>query len=126
MSLYVFVRLAMVFPAVAIEDFKASFWEQFNASWRQMDGQFWLFFSGAICVAWPFILLLFFVAAGGMLALAFDYHGWPDLKNMLSYKLLDDGLISFIIAVLDVGLASWLYAWVRQRPSLDSSSGVSA
>lgn len=115
-AIFLFVRATMVFPAVAIGDFRAGLREQFKASWRQMDGQFWLFFSGVICVAWPFILLFFLLALIGMLALTFGYRDWPDLKNMLSYKLLDDGLISFAIFILDVGLASWLYAWVRQVP----------
>jgi hypothetical protein len=126
-SAFLFVRLVMVFPSVAIGDFQAGLREQFSASWRQMDGQFWLFIGGAICVAWPFILLTFLLMLIGLLATASGYAGWLDLRYpLLLYKLLDKGLISFAISVLDVGLASWLYAWVRQEPSPPSSSDASA
>src|SRR5258708_36387252 len=100
-NIFIFVRLPMVFPAVAIGDLQGGLHKQFSASWRQMNGQVWLFIVGAIGVAWPFILLIFLMVLLGLLAPAFGYAGWLDLRHSLPYKLLNDGLISFAIFVLD-------------------------
>lgn len=112
-SVFIFIRSVMVLPATAIGDFRTGLLEQIEASWHQMDGQFWLFIRGGIWVAWPFFLLLFLFLMVVLLAPMTGITGWPDLT--LPYKLLNDGLISFVISVLDVGLASWLYAWVRTK-----------
>src|SRR5258708_18944606 len=38
-NIFIFVRLTMVFPAVAIGDLQGGLHKQFSASWRQMNGQ---------------------------------------------------------------------------------------
>lgn len=114
-AVFIIIRSSMVFPAMAIGDFRDGLIEQIEVSWRQMDGRVWTFISGVICVAWPFILLIVFLALFDAVGFLTGIAHWPHFTNTLPFKLLNDGFIQLIVLVLDVGLASWLYAWVRPK-----------
>jgi hypothetical protein len=108
-GIFVFcTRSALVFPAIAIEVPDSGWQDRLRVSWRQMDGQFWVFVRG---------MLLAFLAL--LLALVFPVVLVVTLANLivgLPRAVVHDimaGLLRPAAIMVFAAIASWMYAWVR-------------
>jgi hypothetical protein len=123
--LIVILHLAMIFPAVATEVPNAHWRIRIANSWKQMKGHSWLLIRAAIVAfsPWVFLYLVLWILFGGLRAS--QHHGDLQYSSRLGLALLI-GSVRIPFVMLGAAVASWLYAWIRQQPSLDSSSGASA
>jgi hypothetical protein len=117
------VHLAMIFPAVATEVPSESWQARVGNSWKQMKGHAWLLVRAGIVAFLPWILLyvVFWILFGGLRAS--QHHGDLQHSWRLGLALLVGGAQIFLV-MLGAALASWLYAWVRQKPGQSVASAV--
>ena len=115
--LVVSVHLAMIFPAVAIEDGSDDWQTRIARSWRQMQGNSWLFIRAAIIAFLPMIVLWVIVAIvmvmfGAMARGMFGpLQSFPPLPRLWVSATL--AAITVLSIALAAALASWTYSWTR-------------
>jgi len=109
------VFCVLIFPAVAIDEPSSGLRDRLGASWRRMDGHFWLFTGLSIATVLAVVLVVIVFAgaltAGDLLVLhdssrksllAFGAQAGPDLANILT-------------AMLGAAVASRFYARFRDQ-----------
>lgn len=119
------VHLAMIFPAVAIEDGTGDWRARIARSWRQMQGNSWLFIRAGIVAFLPVIVLwvivaivmgLFGAMARGIIGPA---QSFPLLPRLWVSATL--AVITVLSIALAAALASWTYAWIRSGGQAQSA-----
>ena len=117
------LRSALLFPAIAIEEQGAGWWTQLVASWRKMDGHFWLFVRALlVSLIWLialFVLYMFAVLIVGLLI--------ASLSSVIEAKTLEvagsvfaaamAGILAPVGVMLPAGIASWLYLEIKAKPA---------
>jgi hypothetical protein len=117
------VHLAMIFPAVAIEDGDDDWQARLAKSWRQMEGNFWLFIRAAIVTFLPMIVLwvivIIVMALFGMMARGIIDESFPVLPRLWLSATL--AVLAVLSIALGAALASWTYAWARASGQAQSA-----
>jgi hypothetical protein len=119
------VHLAMIFPAVAIEDGTDDWQARINRSWRQMQGNSWLFIRAGIVTFLP-VIIFWLVVIIAMLFFGFIARGIMGTAE--PFSLLPRLWFSAVLAVvaifsiaLGAAVASWTYAWTRSNGQAQSA-----
>jgi hypothetical protein len=119
------VHLAMIFPAVAIEDGANDWQARIAKSWRQMQGNAWLLIRAGIVAFLPVIVLWVIVA---IVMVLFGVMARGIVGPVGSFSLLPRLWLSAALAVITVlsialgaALASWTYAWTRSSGQAQSA-----
>jgi hypothetical protein len=111
------IHFAALFPSVAIGERAFSLRDRVKASWKRMDGNFWLFFWADILALLPIILPLILVTLSSLIYFRFEPADlpfmWKDTPAMIARGSFE--LMRFPILMVQAAIASWLYAWVRPR-----------
>jgi len=109
------IKSALIFPAVAIEAPSSNWRDRLQTSWRQMDGNFWLFVRALLLAILPLVLATLIVAvASGVLAIMASVVG---TKIVAVAQVMLAMIIQPAGVMFAAGVASWLYLWVRENPS---------
>jgi hypothetical protein len=106
------VKSAMVFPAVAIAAPSGGWRERLLTSWRQMDGNSWLFVR-AILLAFLLLLPLALLIGLATVAARSVFLSDDVMRTIVTSGLRGAILPAYIM--MAAGVASWLYAWVRDN-----------
>jgi len=109
------IKSALLFPAIAIQEQTGGWQHRLLTSWRQMDGNFWLFFRAILLAMIPLIALLLL------------YLGFLVIVILLIVHLPFGGVITKVFSaaaagaiapagvLVAAGVASWLYGDIRSR-----------
>ena len=114
------IYCAIIFPSVAVEEASLGLKDRVATSWSRMDGNFWLFVRASIIACLPIILteLLIVLSIGliSLLRIPFDLVVWDLIGSIIR------NVLGFPIWMVQVAIASWLYAWMRQAPEVATAT----
>lgn len=125
---FLWLRSALLFPAIAIEEQGAG-WQALRASWQKMDGHFWLFIRALLAaLIWLIALAVLYVVAVAILGLlvaslvpAIGVGDWGTAENL---KVAENvlaaamaGILTPAGIILPAGIASWLYLEIQSKPA---------
>ena len=117
------VHLAMVFPAVAIEDGRDDWQARISKSWSQMEGSSWLFIRAGIIAFLPVIVLwvivIIVMTLFGLMARGITGESFPLLPRLWLSATL--AVIAVLSIALGAALASWTYVWTRTNGQAQSA-----
>jgi hypothetical protein len=114
-----FVKSALVFPAIAIEATSGNWRERIDASWKQMNGNFWLLFRALLVSFLPLVIATLLAVIAGILAgVILAIGGAGTAVGMLVMRVIITAVIQPAGVMLAAGVASWLYLWVRENPAV--------
>jgi hypothetical protein len=119
------VHLAMIFPAVAIEDGEDDWRTRMAKSWNQMQGNAWLFIRAGIVTFLPvfivWVVVFIVMSLFGMMARGI-------VGPVANFSMMSRLWLSAAIAVVTVlsialgaALASWTYTWTRMNGQAQSA-----
>ena len=122
------VKSAMIFPAIAIEAPISGWLERLRISWRQMQGNFWLFVRAGFLAALPILfLLLLIIGAEVLILLALEPLGPIAMVPIGAVAIIAMiGVIQPLGIMLAAAVASWLYLWMQNRPADQAQSAQTA
>lgn len=119
------VHMAMIFPAVAIEDGADDWRVRITRSWRQMQGSCWLLIRAGIVAFLPVIVVW---AGMTIVMVLFGFMARSVIGSADTFSVLPRLWLSAVIAMLAVlsialgaALASWTYAWTRNNDQAQSA-----
>lgn len=101
--------IAMIFPAMAVDEPSASAEKRIDTSFQRMDGHVWLLVRGAFLAFLPFAGLLFLIARITVRAAKAG-----TMAHMLPLLGAVAGLVQVVWILVGAALLSWLFAWVRR------------
>jgi hypothetical protein len=119
------VHLAMIFPAVAIEDGTGDWRVRITKSWHQMQGNAWLFIRAGIVAFLPvfivWVVVFIVMSLFGMMARGIV--GPVAHFSMMSRLWVSAALavVTVLSIALGAALASWTYAWTRMNGQAQSA-----
>jgi hypothetical protein len=114
-SLFFSILFVLVFPAIAVEEQSAGWRDRLSASWRRMDGHFWLFFGLSIVTVLPvFVLVMVTGMAVGILDVV-AFHARPGTAPFDFALLILSNLSEILTAMLGAAVASRFYAHFRDQ-----------
>lgn len=122
-----FIKSALVFPAIAIEAPSRNWRERLDISWKQMDGNFWLFFRALLISFLPLIIAVILASiAGAFLGIILALGGAGMMVGTLAMRIVITAVIQPAGVMLAAGVASWLYLWVRDNAVPQAQSAQTA
>jgi hypothetical protein len=117
------VRLALIFPAVAIEAPSGNWRDRIEASWEQTRGRFWLIAISLIGTIIPFVIAILIPAMlllVVLLAVEMATGGGADtyaglLITVTGFEDMLNDLTKPVSIALVAAVASWIYMWVMEN-----------
>jgi hypothetical protein len=109
------LKSALLFPAIAIQERGGGWREQLLTSWRLMDGNFWLFFRAILLAMIPLLALLLLYLGVLVIVILLIVHlpFWDVITKVFSAAAA--GAIAPAGVMVAAGVASWLYTDIRSR-----------
>ncbi|MES2256510.1 MAG: hypothetical protein V4559_15905 [Pseudomonadota bacterium] len=125
---FLWLRSALLFPAIAIEEQSAGWWALLLASWRRMDGHFWLFIRALlVALIWLLALVVLYLVVVVIMGLLLASLAWATgatnwgtagnlevAGNVLAAAAA--GILAPVGIMLPAGIASWLYLETQSKP----------
>ena len=111
------LRLVLVFPAIAIASPADGWRNRLTTSWRQTERNFWLLLRALLLNVLPLIAFALPFWIIGYVPVYFLGASLPAAERTTLVPIIFVSAIQPVAVMLGAGIASWLYAWVRQQPA---------
>jgi hypothetical protein len=108
------VFFVLIFPSIAIDEPSSGWRDRLGASWRRMDGHFWLFVGLSIATLLPVVLAVV-VFTGGLAAVQIFVLHDSSGKSLAFGMRAGLDLINILTAMLGAAVASRFYARFRDQ-----------